>query len=719
MLLALSPLALLTTFALELPAQAPAPADDHFPASTALEEGVSPEALAGLGELVQTLVDEDEIVGAELLVLKNGHSILHQAYGWSDREAQVPMATGSVFCVRSMTKPVIGAAILMLIDDNQLEFDDHVADYLPSFDVEGSRDITVEHLLTHTSGLPMSLILGKDLNALHAEGGIRAVADLGGGTELGFEPGSSFNYSDQGTDTLTALIEIVSGMSAAEFVRARVLDPLGMADTTCLMAEDHPLRSHALPKYAGTRGAWMRFWSPDKPALFPFFLGSQGLYSTLADYARFMEFWERKGRVGRERLVGSRFVRKALTPNPYTLGFPTGFPGLTADYGYLMQLWIGPGEEGAQSEDAERELVVFGHTGSDGTHAWVFPEQKAMVLYFTQSRGNTTGLRVEEALGELFLGVPFDANQAAPPFEQYLGYYWEGEGDRYRTIVRDGEDLALEILGKAVVPLTYVGDDRWKFRPNPSIVLAFDRSESGEVTGYHIGDHQEFRFEPSADLPTADELAERVAKAHRIDLLESLGPLRMNSALNMEKLGITGEVTTVYVWPDRYRADTTAGENEEHTVFDGSRVRYASSTQPATTLEGPRAADARLDSIFVRFGDLRRWFPRIQVIQRLEAPTGKEVLLVRMGDTSAPARTLYVDWETGRVYREDGMTHIENMGRIGHRMDFGDFRDVSGVLLPFRTEVLLANPLIGPIVTTVSDYELGCELPEGTFELQE
>ena len=69
----------------------------------------------------------------------------------------------------------------------------------------------------------------------------------------------------------------------------------------------------------------------------------------------------------------------------------------------------------------EEEVVAFGHTGSDGTHAWVFPKQQAMVFYFTQSRGNSTGIQVEEVLGELLLGVPYDANEAAPPFEQYLG----------------------------------------------------------------------------------------------------------------------------------------------------------------------------------------------------------------------------------------------------------------------------------------------------------
>ena len=114
--------------------------DETLVTDLALAEGVSPEALAELSQLVQSFVDEEEIVGAELLVIKNGRSILHEAYGWRDREAELPMETGGVFCVRSMTKPVVGAAILMLIEDDLLELDDPVAKHLPAFDVEGSRD---------------------------------------------------------------------------------------------------------------------------------------------------------------------------------------------------------------------------------------------------------------------------------------------------------------------------------------------------------------------------------------------------------------------------------------------------------------------------------------------------------------------------------------------------------------------------------------------------
>ena len=105
MQLALSTIALLSLLTSGTPGQGPAKADDAFPVSTARAEGVSPDALARLNKLVQTLVKDEEIVGAELLVIKNGRSILHEAYGCRDREAAVPMETGSVFCVRSMTKP--------------------------------------------------------------------------------------------------------------------------------------------------------------------------------------------------------------------------------------------------------------------------------------------------------------------------------------------------------------------------------------------------------------------------------------------------------------------------------------------------------------------------------------------------------------------------------------------------------------------------------------
>ena len=305
-------------------------------------------------------------------------------------------------------------------------------------------------------------------------------------------------------------------------MRERLLEPLGMRDSACRMTQDHPLRARACSLYAGSPGAWTREWSPADEPLFPIFLGSQGLYSTAADYARFLRLYLDRGRAGGARLLRHSSVRPTLEPGPWPLPWPTGFPGLRADYGTLMQLWTRPAavaEDGAQdgaeaaadAQDAEREVLVFGHAGSDGTHAWAFPDQDALVLYFTQSRGTTTGWRVEERLAELFLGVPFDPLQAELPLEQFLGYYAEDEGDLYRAVVRDGDGLALEVVGRAVAPLDYVGEERWKARPEPSTVLAFDRDPSGPR------DRPPHRRPPGAALHPAPRPARRRrrCRAHR------------------------------------------------------------------------------------------------------------------------------------------------------------------------------------------------------------
>ena len=707
-------IALALTTSLLAPFQESAGEEAAFPASTPAAEGVSDEALGQLTELVQSFVDDEDIVGGELLVIQNGKSILHEGFGWRDLEGRVPMDTGNVFCVRSMTKPVIGTAVLMLIDDNELEFDDRVSDYLDSFDVEGKRDITIEQLLTHTSGLPMSSILAKDLSSLE---GIAAVAGLGAASTLDFEPGTAFQYSDQGSDTLTALVAAVTGASADVFVRERVLDPLGMKHSTCVMTQGHPLRSRALPAYSGSRGAWRRFWGPDDPPLFPFFLGSQGMYSTLEDYARFMDFWRRKGRSKEERLLGMRYARRALSGGPFPMGMPTAFPSARTEYGYQMQLWTREGDEG---EDADSELLVFGHTGSDGTHAWVFPGQNAMVLYFTQSRNTLTGLRVEEALGNLFLGGAFDPNAEAPPFDDYLGYYWEGEGDLYRAIIRDGDDMALQILDQGVFALAYAGGDRWKLRANPATVLAFDRSEDGRISGFHIGAHQEFRFEPNPDHPGAAELAALAQKAHRVDRLEELGPVRLVGEIEFQKLGITGSTRTIVAWPGSFRTDYEIDGATERTAFDGDTVRFASTTQPLSELEGEAAALARDDHLLARFGDWNAWYSELQMIQRLERRMDGELeamYLVRAGDTSWAAPTFYVHGRTGLVYRIDALAFVDGMGRIGQRLTFGDFREVEGMQLPYRTQIVLANPLIGPIHSILREVEVGVEVPAGAFQL--
>ena len=692
-----------------------APAQDSttppaFPPSTALEQGISPEILAGLSALVRSFVESDEIVGAELQVIVRGRTVLHEGYGWRDREERVPMEPGGVFCVRSMTKPLIGAATWMLVEDGRLKLGDRAAKYLPAFEGEGLRDVTIEQLLRHESGLPMSLILADDPRKLAS---VRAVADRAGGRALDFVPGTAFQYSDQGTDTLTAVIEVVTGAPAEDFLRARLLEPLGMTSTACLLPEGHPLRARMCSAYLGSPRAWTRFVGPKDPALFPIFLGSQSLYSTTEDYARFLDLWMHGGRSGGERLLRASSVRRTLTPGEFPMRTPTAFPALQPAYGTLMQLWTRAGEEGK-----DPEVVVFGHTGSDGTHAWAFPEQEVLVLYFTQSRGTSTGLRVEERLAALFLGTPFDPLQAAPPLEEYLGFYWEGEGDLYRAIVRDGRDLALEVPGRAVAALDYIGEDRWKVRQEPANVIAFDRGEDGSVTGYHIGDHKEFRVTAAPDLPSADEVASRVAAAHRLERLADSGPVILRGRLDMPKLDRRGQTTTSLAWPDRWRVDEAIGEELASTAFDGTVLRQAIGGKAAVPLEGLAAELTAESSSFRLFGDWRALGIPIHVVQRL--PRGdEEAVLVRLGGTEAPATTLFVDWGTGLVKSQAASTFLNGIGRTGQRVSFSDYREVGGAVLPWHSKIELAHPLIGTLESVVEEVELGSETPAGLFELRQ
>ena len=676
-----------------------------YPPVTPIEAGLSPDAVAGLGDLVQGLVDSGEIVGGELLVIKDGRTVLHGAYGFRDVEGDVRMEPGGVFCVRSMTKPLIGAAVAMLVEEKKIKLSDPIAKYLPSFDADSTRAITIEQLVQHRSGLSMSQIMVTDPRKLTS---IRAVADLGGGSELEFKPGTGFNYSDQGTDTLTALIEIVTGGPAEDVIAERILRPLGMGDTTCLMSDGHPLRERAASAYSGAPGEWTRFWGPDESALFPIFLGSQGLYSTAVDYAKFLDMWMRRGKGPDGRLLRSSSVRRSLkaTSPPDVAG--TGFPGLSLRYGSLMQLWL----------DGEEDVVAFGHTGSDGTHAWAFPKERAMVLYFTQSRGTTTGLQVEEKLGELILGAKFNPIDAAPPLEQHVGYYCEDTvGDRYRAIVLHGEGIALEILGKAVVPLIYAGGDRWKLKVSPGTILEFDRSETGEVTGYHIGDHYEYRFDPDPSLPTSDDVAAHISATHRVGRLESVGALLMKSEVTIPKLKVSGTRSAWYAAPDLWRVDeVTAGESAA-TAFDGEALRMQSGGKPAEVM-GPEYAATLADAgLANRFGDWRKRGVKAQVIQRI-AQDGRSILLVRLGDLSAAATTLYIVEEDWVVRRLDGMTQLPGVGKIGQTIEFEDFREVDGMLLPFRIELALANPMIGKITAVVTEAKTIDAPPVGHFRLE-
>ena len=464
-------------------------------------QGLSAEAVEQLADMVRGYVEDDKIVGTELLVIKNQQVVLHEAVGWKDRDNEIPMERNTLFNIRSMTKPVMGTAIQMLIDEGKLSLDDRVADYLPAFDNEQSSDITIEHLLTHRSGLPLTMI-----SASFGEfDSLRALADGAGERGPDFEPGTGFQYSDTGSDVLGALVEVVAGMPLAQFLQERILTPLGMADTVTLVREDDPRTGRIASLYFGFQGEWNRIWSPtaDEP-LYPFAMGSQSLYATPLDYARFLAFWMDSGRIGDQQLLSVEAVERALMPVSDSK-LPGAFPGLRLDYG---QMWIVYVPKDAPA--GKGEMALFGHSGSDGTWAWGWPDLDLMVLYFTQSRGQGTGIGLESEIDRLLIHPGREEAEVPEELKPYLGTYTALSGPlmykELEVLVQNGR-LAVNLPEQIVVEMEPSDqEDMWRLSVDPSVKIEFVRDETGGVTALKFHQAGEVYELPRGTAPPEPEL---------------------------------------------------------------------------------------------------------------------------------------------------------------------------------------------------------------------
>jgi CubicO group peptidase (beta-lactamase class C family) len=208
-----------------LAAQASAGTD--FRPATPGSQGMSSEALEALAGLIRGYVEQDTVVGAELVVIKNRRLVFHEAFGHRDREDGFHWTKNTICNIRSMSKCLTGAAAQILIDEGKLGLDDAVAKYLPSFDNDKSRAITIRHLLTHRSGLPLT-IMDKMFGEYES---LRRIADLAGERGPDFEPGSDFQYSDTGSDVLGAVIEVAAEQTLQAYMKEHLLKPLRMRDT--------------------------------------------------------------------------------------------------------------------------------------------------------------------------------------------------------------------------------------------------------------------------------------------------------------------------------------------------------------------------------------------------------------------------------------------------------------------------------------------------------
>ena len=193
---------------------------------------MSGPALKAAVSLYSEAAARGDILGVVLLVARRGKVVLYESIGMRDREKNLPMEKDTPFQIMSMTKPVIASAALILTYQGKLRLDDPVSRYIPAFAHGRSREIKIRNLLNHTSGLRIPTNFVPKTDAEIADGSTlqREVARL---PEIGPDetPGSSYEYSNPGYNTLAAVIEVASGKKIDVFLSESIFKPLKMNTT--------------------------------------------------------------------------------------------------------------------------------------------------------------------------------------------------------------------------------------------------------------------------------------------------------------------------------------------------------------------------------------------------------------------------------------------------------------------------------------------------------
>lgn len=278
---------------------------------TAFAEGVPH---AAIDRLMQRYAGEGP--GASLLVLKDGQPVIAQGYGRSDLGTGVMADTKTAYRLASVSKQFTAAAVLLLVQDGVLTLHDPVRKWLPSLP-ESTQGITLQHLLTHTSGL----IDYEDLMAANYAGQITdagVLALLENEQRLYFPPGTGYRYSNGAYALLALIVAKASAKTYPDFLRARIFQPLGMRNTLAYVKGGPPV-PHRAWGYSVQDGHWEKTDQSSTSAV----LGDGGIYSTIDDLAR----WD--AALYDDRLLSDGLRAQMFTPHVTVVGEP-----YQASYGF-------------------------------------------------------------------------------------------------------------------------------------------------------------------------------------------------------------------------------------------------------------------------------------------------------------------------------------------------------------------------------------------------
>ncbi len=368
--------------------------------------GLSPERLARIAPAMNKLLDEGKFAGISVTVARRGAVAYRQEFGFADLATKKPLRPDAIYRIYSMSKPVTGVAVMILLEEGRFRLDDPVSLYLPSFKglrvldaeqgaddgtVEAAREVTIRDLLRHTSGLVYggapTTPLGRIYQARSLFDPATTLAQMAekiGSIPLAFQPGSRWEYGIS-MDVLGRLIEVVSGQPLDAFLEERIFRPLKMVDTGFFVPDEKADRFATCYSYEEGRGLTplpaARGLDAYRRGRNRMLSGGGGLVSTAADYLRFATMLAHGGELDGIRVLGPRTVA-LMSSNQLPPGVSLPSWGGKNDgngYGFTMSVTTDVARSTGYGSVGD-----FGWDGAASTFFRVDPREELVVLLMTQ-----------------------------------------------------------------------------------------------------------------------------------------------------------------------------------------------------------------------------------------------------------------------------------------------------------------------------------------------
>jgi CubicO group peptidase (beta-lactamase class C family) len=372
--------------------------------------GFSSQRLQRIRDTLQADVDKGIVPGAVMLIARRGHIVSLDAPGYRDREDGSVMTPDTIFRIASMTKPVVSVAAMMLAEEGKLLIAEPVSRYIPAFadlkvatnsdDVTVKtltvepprREMTVQDLLRHTSGLTYAHLTGPHLKQAYEAANVvderqtnAEMAEKLGGVPLAYQPGTTWQYGVS-TDVLGRVVEVASGMALDRFIAERICKPLGLTSTNFGPIEGARAAQPQIDSSSEKRPP-MR----DTAVRPNWISGGGGLLSTAGDYMRFCQMLLNGGELGDARLLAPATVALMTSDHltPETRRSPST-PILFGALAPMPELGLGFGLGFAVRTHSGRNPLPgsvgdFSWSGVTGTYFWIDPQQELIAILMMQA----------------------------------------------------------------------------------------------------------------------------------------------------------------------------------------------------------------------------------------------------------------------------------------------------------------------------------------------